>query len=368
MSIEPNRDMSISERLNSILAMESKERRVRTSAGESRFGQPINSVITPDVVPKLGSWSNDELSGGWVDSTEPPKYGDKPRYRMTRQTRRGVSHIRHISKRGKRYTLWTRKSGAREYFKESTHPSLESAKAQSAADIGESSVKVSKLHDSLPRGWKPSPALEAVLKKYKIDPATVGSRYNGASTGENGTIERLISESDSMKSESLNGDTGFVDFVSAWTRSSYEAIQNALYTGEYADADTIEGGIDISSTIKKGDAAFKAAPSLGEDVRVARLTRNWPDVKAILRSEPGAVFSSNGYLATTLDDPNNIHGTHGMGEVMFDILIPKGKKVVNATSQSEKEIVINRNAKLVLLTKPRKGVDGTWIVRLLLVS
>lgn len=74
MSIEPNRGMSISERLNSILAMESKERRVRTAAGVDRFKQPINSIIVADVVPNAISVPSGVVYGdsgikGWVKAS-----------------------------------------------------------------------------------------------------------------------------------------------------------------------------------------------------------------------------------------------------------------------------------------------------------
>ena len=67
--------MSISERLNSILAMESKERRVRTAAGVDRFKQPINSIIVADApVPNAISMPSRVVYGdsgikGWIKAS-----------------------------------------------------------------------------------------------------------------------------------------------------------------------------------------------------------------------------------------------------------------------------------------------------------
>ena len=75
MSTEPNRSMGISERLNSILAMESKERRVRTAAGVDRFKQPLNSIIVADApVPNAISMPSRVVYGdsgikGWVKAS-----------------------------------------------------------------------------------------------------------------------------------------------------------------------------------------------------------------------------------------------------------------------------------------------------------
>lgn len=332
--------------------------KVRVKVPKHRSANPDPSPFWAPRKPK--PFSAEQLAGGWTEETTLSSFGEHWTRKLVRQTRKGRAHVISLG-HGRWEVYVTYPSRPTDH---GTFRSLDDAKQFADRKIGTSSVELSKLHESLPARWKPTPKLSKVLKSLGISPDEIKQRYDKAPSDE-AVYQRMLDAA----VDTDNPDRS--EFATVWTQHTYEAVQRALYTGKRAAIDK-EWGIDTKAAIHAADSAFRSEPPVPEDMRVLRQTAAWDDIKPILQAEPGTVLQSKGFLATTMGDPHKIHGTHGMGRVTFDIFIPEGStgSVLNLTADSgnEKELVINRKAKLVLLAKPRKGADGEWKVHLLLAS
>lgn len=208
-----------------------------------------------------------------------------------------------------------------------------------------------------------APTAQTTAAKENWDNALQGERE----------FDNIFQEGNDFIAEELDDEAReMISMVGAeWSNGDWQAINEALFSGR-----SMEGSLryhaSMDDFLENADDAFEmVSDAFYDDIVVSRITSTgFDNIDTLLKSDVGASFTSKGYTATTMIDPQLLNGIGG--DVVMDILVPEGTKFLPvgvsgsryAGASAEKEILLNRDITFTLADKPSKLPNGKWYVKL----
>lgn len=208
---------------------------------------------------------------------------------------------------------------------------------------------------------------------YDVD--DIRERFDAAERGEGAYVNMYEQQVDLWEDFVREQDERDpLDAVNAWGSGDYKEINAALSGEGSLSAELRQSGMSVNTFLEKMDTAFDYADSMREDIVVERVTGSYfENVSQLINSEPGSLFESPQYMATTMQSLDDLRVSGFGGDVQMEILIPKGERALNIDAVSfsgtrEFEVLLDRDSQFLLLDKPSRDEDGRWKVRLVKVS
>lgn len=140
-------------------------------------------------------------------------------------------------------------------------------------------------------------------------------------------------------------------FVEEWSGNGYLELNSSLHEGN------LRG---VAHIVEDGDEAFAMAPATKQDMVLTRIVpSHFSSVQALLDAEPGTLYESPGYQASTMGADLTQMGFYG---IKLEILVKKGTygevlniDAINGSLRGENEWLLNRGATLRVLSADREA-------------
>lgn len=160
------------------------------------------------------------------------------------------------------------------------------------------------------------------------------------------------------------GDLDAQKAVARYTQSGYGLINGHL-RGNWIQ-ETSRDLEEVQKFINDLDGAFKNhGTTLTKDLTVYRGVReknlvygglDKPDIEFRFDFSPGDVFEDKGYASTSVD--NAFHR-----DVLIEIIIPKGTRVLSLIDSAEKEVLLPRGSRFEVISRTKKDDQVFYKVR-----
>jgi len=217
-------------------------------------------------------------------------------------------------------------------------------------------------------------SLRDSLGTRNFTPEDVQTRFAQAKTGKQAYIDDYqaqVRDWEDLVDQDMRDP---LDAAMAWGSDDYRTINRAL-SGDGSMSDELrQSRMTVSEFVDKMDEAFNMSPNRYDDIVVQRTTSSqYQSIRELIEAEPGAVFQSDGYMATTMQSLDQIRLGGISGDVDFEILVPKYSRALNVDAVTysgtrEYEILLDKGASFIVLDKPTRTEAGRWLVRLLLIG
>jgi hypothetical protein len=217
-------------------------------------------------------------------------------------------------------------------------------------------------------------SLRDALGTRNLTPEDVQTRFAQAKTGKQAYIDEYqaqVRDWEDLVDQDMRDP---LDAAMAWGSDDYRTINRAL-SGDGSMSDELrQSRMTVSEFVDKMDEAFNMSPNRYDDIVVQRTTSSqYQSIRELIEAEPGAVFQSDGYMATTMQSLDQIRLGGISGDVDFKILVPKYRRALNLDAVTysgtrEYEILLDKGSSFIVLDKPTRTEAGRWLVRLLLIG